>query len=306
MNEFPTTTPEPPRSGPARAPLRRERHLPAGSTRSPSATTTWKSGTRSGWARRRATSIRATPTPRYARSKRDPHHGRRRGSHQLDRHGGDQQYLFALLAPGDRVVAIKDTYGGSNKIFIVPAAPQCRCVHGRHQRFRGHRARSQEGLQGALSRDPDQPTPKIVDIERLAKVAHENGAIVVVDNTFATPINQRPISLGATSSFTAPRKYPNGHSDVMGGLAVGKKDLIDQIFHYREITGATLHPQSAYMILRGMKTLELRIARHNENAAKVATFLSQHPVVDQVFYPGLRNPPQPRHRHARCAASAAC
>ena len=73
----------------------------------------------------------------------------------------------------------------------------------------------------------------------------------------------------------------------MGGLVVGKKDLVDRIFHYREITGATLHPQSAYMILRGMKTLELRIERHNENGMRVATYLSRHPKVDQVFYPGL-------------------
>ena len=186
--------------------------------------------------------------------------------------------LFALLAPGDRVVAIRTpTAAPTRSSSEVPAAPQCRCVHGRHQRFRGHRARSQEGLQGALSRDPDQPTLKIVDIERLAKVAHGRMAPSWWSTTpSATPINQRPISLGADIVVSSATKYLNGHSDVMGGLAVGKKGLIDQIFHYREITSATLHPQSAYMILRGMKT-QLRIARHNENAMKVATFLSQHP-----------------------------
>ena len=196
--------------------------------------------------------------------------------------------LFALLAPGDRVVAIKDTYGGSNKIFIkfLPRLNVDVCMVDTSD-FDAIEREVKKGCKVLYLETPTNPTLKIVDIERLAKVAHEHGAIVVVDNTFATPINQRPISLGADIVVYSATKYLNGHSDVMGGLAVGKKALIDQIFHYREITGATLHPQSAYMILRGMKTLELRIARHNENAMKVATFLSQHPKVEQVFYPGL-------------------
>ncbi|KAA3654310.1 MAG: cystathionine gamma-synthase family protein [Proteobacteria bacterium] len=196
--------------------------------------------------------------------------------------------LFTLLGPGDRVVAIKDTYGGSNKIFIkfLPQMKVDVCMCDTSD-FDAIEREVKKGCKVLYLETPTNPTLKIVDIERLAKVAHDNGAIVVVDNTFATPINQRPLSLGADIVVYSATKYLNGHSDVMGGLAVGKKALIDQIFHYREITGATLHPQSAYMILRGMKTLELRIARHNENAMKVATFLSQHPKVDQVFYPGL-------------------
>ncbi|TVO50673.1 cystathionine gamma-synthase family protein [Denitromonas halophila] len=196
--------------------------------------------------------------------------------------------LFTLLGPGDRVVAIKDTYGGSNKIFIkfLPQMKVDVCMVDTSD-FDAIEREVKKGCKVLYLETPTNPTLKIVDIERLAKVAHEHGAIVVVDNTFATPINQRPISLGADVVVYSATKYLNGHSDVMGGLAVGKKALIDQIFHYREITGATLHPQSAYMILRGMKTLELRIARHNENAMKVATFLSQHPKVEQVFYPGL-------------------
>ncbi|MCZ4307097.1 cystathionine gamma-synthase family protein [Zoogloeaceae bacterium G21618-S1] len=196
--------------------------------------------------------------------------------------------LFTLLGPGDRVVAIKDTYGGSNKIFIkfLPQMKVDVCMVDTSD-FDAIEREVKKGCKVLYLETPTNPTLKIVDIERLAKVAHEHGAIVVVDNTFATPINQRPISLGADIVVYSATKYLNGHSDVMGGLAVGKKALIDQIFHYREITGATLHPQSAYMILRGMKTLELRIARHNENAMKVATFLSQHPKVEQVFYPGL-------------------
>ncbi|HRO36774.1 cystathionine gamma-synthase family protein [Thauera sp.] len=196
--------------------------------------------------------------------------------------------LFTLLAPGERVVAVKDTYGGSNKIFIefLPRMKVDVCLCDTTD-FEAIEREVAKGCKVLYLESPTNPTLKIVDIERLAKAAHAVGAIVVVDNTFATPINQRPLSLGADIVVYSATKYLNGHSDVMGGLAVGRKDLIDQIFHYREITGATLHPQSAYMILRGMKTLELRIQRHNENGMRVAKYLAQHPKVDKVFYPGL-------------------
>ena len=206
--------------------------------------------------------------------------------------------LFTLLKPGDRVVAIKDTYGGSNKIFIefLPRLNVDVCLCDTSD-FDTIEQEVKKGCKVLYLESPTNPTLKIVDIERLAKAAHAHGAIVVVDNTFATPINQRPLSLGADLVVYSATKYLNGHSDVMGGLVVGKKELVDQIFHYREITGATLHPQSAYMILRGMKTLELRIQRHNENGMKIATYLSQHPKVDKVFYPGLET--HPNHEIAK-------
>lgn len=206
--------------------------------------------------------------------------------------------LFTLLKPGDRVVAIKDTYGGSNKIFIefLPRLNVDVCLCDTSD-FDTIEQEVKKGCKVLYLESPTNPTLKIVDIERLAKAAHAHGAIVVVDNTFATPINQRPLSLGADLIVYSATKYLNGHSDVMGGLVVGKKELVDQIFHYREITGATLHPQSAYMILRGMKTLELRIQRHNENGMKIATYLSQHPKVEKVFYPGLET--HPNHEIAK-------
>jgi cystathionine gamma-synthase len=200
--------------------------------------------------------------------------------------------LFTLLAPGDRVIAIKDTYGGSNKIFIefLPRmnVDVCLCDTGD---FEGIERELKKGCKVLYLETPTNPTLKIVDIERLAAQAHAVGAIVVVDNTFATPINQKPLQLGADLVVYSATKYLNGHSDVMGGLVVGKKQLVDRIFHYREITGATLHPQSAYMILRGMKTLELRIQRHNDNGMAIARYLAAHPKVDQVFYPGLETHP---------------
>ena len=202
--------------------------------------------------------------------------------------------LFTLLKPGDRVVAIKDTYGGTNKIFIefLPRMGVEVVLCDTHDSAAIAQAVSQ-GCTLLYLETPTNPTLKIVDIAALSAVAHLHGAIVVVDNTFATPINQLPLSLGADLVVYSATKFLNGHSDVMGGLVTGRKDLVQKIFHYREITGATLHAQSAYMILRGMKTLELRMLRHNENGMRVAQFLAQHPKVHSVFYPGL--PTHPGH-----------
>lgn len=203
--------------------------------------------------------------------------------------------LFTLLAPGDRVVAIKDTYGGTNKIFIefLPRSgvdvALCDTLD-----FDGIEAEIKKGCKLLYLETPTNPTLKVVDIARLARVAHEHGALVIVDNTFATPINQRPLALGADLVVYSATKYLNGHSDAMGGILCGPKALVDQVFHYREINGATLHANTAYMILRGLKTLELRIQRHNENAQRVAEYLHDHPKVDHVFYPGLPD----HHNHA--------
>ncbi len=206
--------------------------------------------------------------------------------------------LFAMLHPGDRVVAIKDTYGGTNKIFIefLPkmGVEVTLCDTTDFDQIEAEVAR---GCKLLYLESPTNPTLKVMDITRLAKAAHQIGALVVVDNTFATPVNQRPLALGADLVVYSATKYLNGHSDAMGGLVSGRQDLIQEIYHYREITGATLSAQSAYMILRGMKTLELRIQRHNENAMRVAEFLSGHPNVDKVFYPGL--PDHPGHDIAR-------
>lgn len=202
--------------------------------------------------------------------------------------------LFTLLKPGDRVVAIKDTYGGTNKIFIefLPRMGVEVVLCDTHDSAAIEQAVAQ-GCTLLYLETPTNPTLKIVDIAALAAKAHQHGALVVVDNTFATPINQLPLALGADLVVYSATKFLNGHSDAMGGLVTGRKDLVQQIFHYREITGATLHAQSAYMILRGMKTLELRMLRHNENGLRVAQYLAQHPKVQSVFYPGL--PTHPGH-----------
>lgn len=196
--------------------------------------------------------------------------------------------LYTLLSPGDRVVSIKDTYGGTSKIFIefLPAinVEVSLCETGNHEEMEKEIAK---GCKVVYLETPTNPTLKVVDLKRMIKAAKAVNAIVLVDNTFATPINQNPITLGADIVVHSATKYLDGHSDTMGGIACGKKDLIKKIYSYREINGATLHPMSAYMIIRGMKTLELRIKRQNESAMTIAKFLQSHPKVEKVNYPGL-------------------
>jgi cystathionine gamma-synthase len=206
--------------------------------------------------------------------------------------------LFALLSPGDRVVSIRDTYGGTNKIFIefLPrfGVEVALCDTGDHDAIEAEIAR---GCDVLYLESPTNPTLKVLDIARLAQRAREAGATVVVDNTFATPINQRPLELGAHLVVHSATKFLGGHSDAMGGIVAGDRDLVARVFHFREINGASLDPNSAFLLSRGLRTLELRVERQNANAQAVAEFLSEHPQVERVFYPGL--PDHPQHEVAR-------
>jgi len=198
--------------------------------------------------------------------------------------------LFTLLSPGDRVVSIKDTYGGTNKIF-VEFLPRFQ-IDVKLCDTTGHAAIEAAIAQGCkvlYLESPTNPTIRIVDIARLAAAAHRHGAVVVVDNTFATPINQRPLELGADLVIHSATKFLGGHADALGGVVCGPKDLVARIYHFREINGACLEPMSAYLLLRGMKTLHLRVRQQNENALKIARFLESQPRVANVFYPGLAN-----------------
>jgi cystathionine gamma-synthase len=144
---------------------------------------------------------------------------------------------------------------------------------------------------------PTNPTIKIVDIARLAKAAHAAGALVAVDNTFATPINQSPLKLGADLVLHSATKYLGGHADALGGAACGSCELVKKLYHFREINGAALAPMEAYSLLRGMKTLALRVERQNASALSIARWLQRQPMVEQVNYPGLES--HPHHELAR-------
>lgn len=200
--------------------------------------------------------------------------------------------LFALLSPGDRVVSLKDSYGGTSKIFLE-FFPRLKmdvvlCETTDHDAIE---AALGGGCQLLYLESPTNPTLKVVDLERLARAGRESGALVVVDNTFATPINQNPLTLGADLVVHSATKFLGGHADALGGIVCGRRDLIERIFHYREITGASLHPMAAYLLLRGMKTLHLRIRQQNDSALALSRFLEDRPEVERVFYPGLGSHP---------------
>jgi cystathionine gamma-synthase len=198
--------------------------------------------------------------------------------------------LFSFLVPGQRVVSVKDTYGGTNKIFteFLPRinVEVTLCNTTDHEAIEAEVAK---GCDLLYLETPTNPTIKIIDLDRLARAGKKIGAIVVVDNTFATPVNQQPLALGADLVLHSATKFLGGHADAMGGVVCGKKELIDQIYHYREINGATLDPMSAYLLLRGMKTLALRVERQNQSALEIAKYLDSHPKIEKVFYPGLES-----------------
>jgi len=195
-----------------------------------------------------------------------------------------------FLRPGDRIVSIKDSYGGTNKLFTEFLPPMGINVHLCNTTDQDEiEAEVMKGCTMLYLETPTNPTVKVTDIERLTKAAKAVGALVVVDNTFATPINQNPLEMGVDIVLHSASKFLGGHADALGGVACGSKALIKKLYHYREINGATLSPMDAYSLLRGMKTLSLRVERQNQSAMTIATWLQQHPAVEQVNYPGLES-----------------
>ncbi|WP_339226891.1 cystathionine gamma-synthase family protein [Oceanobacillus sp. FSL K6-2867] len=203
-----------------------------------------------------------------------------------------------FLVPGDRIVSIKDTYGGTNKIFTEFLPRQqidvVLCETGNHEQIESEVTK---GCKILYLETPTNPTVKITDIERMAKAGHEAGALVIVDNTFGTPINQNPLSLGVDLVLHSATKFLGGHADALGGVVCGSHELIEKIYHYREINGATMDPMAAYLTLRGIKTLHLRVRQQCENAMKLAKYLQTKDLVEAVYYPGLET--HPNHEIAK-------
>jgi cystathionine gamma-synthase len=200
--------------------------------------------------------------------------------------------LFALLNPAQRAVSVRDAYGATYLHFtqILPRfGIICDvCETEDHEAIEAAIAR---GCDLLYLETPTNPMLKVLDLARLIDAAHAVGATTIVDNTFATPINQTPIALGADLVIHSATKFLGGHGDVLGGVVCGRKEIVEKVYRYRELTGPSLQAHDAFLLLRSLKTLGLRVQRQNENGLALARFLEQHPQVERVFYPGLRSHP---------------
>ncbi|GIW82106.1 MAG: hypothetical protein KatS3mg105_3913 [Gemmatales bacterium] len=199
--------------------------------------------------------------------------------------------VLATLQPGDEVAASADLYGGTYRLLERVF---------RQWGLNAHYTEdpSPDGFKKILTpktrlvwiETPTNPLLQIVDIAAIAELAHEHGAILAVDNTFASPYLQRPIRLGADIVVHSTTKYLGGHSDVVGGAVIGSKRLLEPIAFYQNAAGAIPGPFDAWLTLRGLKTLTVRMERHCQNAEQLARWLSGHPAVEHVYYPRLERP----------------
>jgi cystathionine beta-lyase len=199
--------------------------------------------------------------------------------------------ILKTLKPGDEVITSTDLYGGTYRLFTSTFAQFG--IKFTFMPFHDLRA-----VEAAISSDtkmvwietPTNPTLNIVDIDALAKITRKKNALLAVDNTFASPFLQNPLDLGANLVMHSATKYLAGHSDVvMGILVVNDDSLANELYRIQNSTGAICGPMDAFLVLRGIKTLHLRMQRHSENAMKIAQYLKQHPLVGKVYYPGLED-----------------
>jgi len=202
--------------------------------------------------------------------------------------------LFLTLSAGDHVVASDDVYGGTFRILdkvMKPLGIETSWVDMTNPENVAAAMRPETKL--VFVETPTNPMLKIVDIAAMVKIAHAGGAKVAVDNTFATPVLQRPLSMGADVVVHSMTKYLNGHSDVVGGIAVSSDAaLVEKLRFLQNSVGAVPSPFDCFLVLRGLKTLAVRMKGHVESAQKIAAFLEARPEVERVYYPGLASHPQ--------------
>lgn len=207
--------------------------------------------------------------------------------------------IIKLLNPGDEVISTSDLYGGTYRLFT-------RVFEKYGIRFHFTDLQESASLEKLINKNtkllwletPTNPTLKIIDIEACAALAKKHGILTVVDNTFASPYLQRPLELGADIVMHSVTKYLGGHSDViMGALVLNDDDLAEKLYFLQNASGAVPGPQDSFLVLRGIKTLHVRMQRHCENAREIAQFLNDHPQVKQVYWPGLVS--HPNHEIAR-------
>jgi len=201
--------------------------------------------------------------------------------------------IFAFVNKGAHVVGIRDLYGGTYALLhdILPGLGLSTSLVDTMD-FGALEGGIRKNTRIIYIETPTNPTLKLVDIGKAAKLAHARGAVLMVDNTFASPINQNPLELGADVVLHSATKYLNGHADLIAGAAVANKEKAHKIKMMRRDFGGTLDPLPAWLILRGMKTMALRVRQQNSNAMALAEVLSRHRKVAEVHYPGLKDHPQ--------------
>jgi cystathionine beta-lyase/cystathionine gamma-synthase len=201
--------------------------------------------------------------------------------------------VMALVKSGDHIVAQRDIYGGVTKFFsdwLPKFGVETTFVDSTDY---GEYARAIRPTTRLLHLEsPTNPTLKVVDLRKAAGLAKQHNLITMIDSTFATPINQRPVEFGIDLVMHSGTKYFGGHSDLICGVVAGRLDLIERIHETRTTLGVTMDPHAAWLLLRGIKTLAVRVQRQNENALRIARFLSGHKGVRQVHYPFLEGHPQ--------------
>ena len=207
--------------------------------------------------------------------------------------------VMHLVSPGERIVSVNDVYGGVYRMFSQVYEPKgYRFAYlSANEIDAGLAEHLDETTRIVWLETPTNPLLNLIDIRKAADAAHAVGAMVVVDNTFATPYLQQPLELGADLILHSTTKYLGGHSDVIGGfVATNDPTVADRLRFLQKALGAVPGPLDCWLVLRGLKTLAIRMERHCENAQAVAAFLAEHPAVDRVLYPGL--PEHPGHELA--------
>jgi cystathionine gamma-synthase len=208
--------------------------------------------------------------------------------------------VLHLVHPSERIVSVNDVYGGVYRILSQVYEPKGYDVTflSAEQINEGLGAHIDERTRIVWLETPTNPLLNVIDIEAAANAAHEVGAMVVVDNTFATPYLQRPLELGADIVLHSMTKYIGGHSDLMGGfVATNDPTIAERLYFLQKSLGGILGPFEAWLALRGLKTLAVRMERHSQNARRVAEYLRSHQSVESVLYPGL--PDHPGHEIAK-------
>ena len=211
--------------------------------------------------------------------------------------------LLSLLKPGDHIIAFDDLYGGTKRLFNNVFANfgfEITYVDASNATLVEKSIQPKTKLVWIES--PSNPLLKLCDIKAVASITRKHNLILVVDNTFLSPYLQKPLTLGADIVLHSSTKYIGGHSDVLGGsVMLSDQSLYEKIKYHQNAVGAVLPPFDSYLTMRGIKTLALRVERHNKNAIAIATYLEKHPKVKRVIYPGLESHPQ--HKLASTQAS---